>query len=258
MVALGRELGDRRLELLGRRLLIVALLELGEVTERRRADQGIQRGRRHAPRAAVPLVCAAVAGHAGTDGGRIDESSALCDDASAIGAHADSVNAAMLTLTQQWVRLRVEGRLAEAAQLIDDNAAPCSANSPEPMRSVRGAGSIRATRCRPDGCCGNSRATSPASRMTRSGSRRWHSSPRWRPGSAIAASAAVLDAAMAPSMLGSWSRGSARPCTGRWVGIRAPLALLLGRDEEAASSPTPAVMAAERMGSAGCRGGLRA
>ena len=56
--------------------------------------------------------------------GRIEESAARCDEAAALGALADSVNSVMLTLTQRWVRLRVEGRLSEAAAVMEEHGPP--------------------------------------------------------------------------------------------------------------------------------------
>ena len=120
VVSLGVRAGERRLELLGRRLLLAALLELGEIAD---VDAQIRAFSAAADAIREPLYRWYVPlwrGMRALMAGRIEESAASCDEAEAVGALAHSANAAMLVMTQRWVRLRVEGRLAEAAQLIDD------------------------------------------------------------------------------------------------------------------------------------------
>jgi hypothetical protein len=119
VVAIGRALGDRRLELLGRRLRIVALLELAEIGE---ADAEIRAFSVSSEAIREPLYrwyAPLWRGMRALMAGNAEESAACCDEAAALGAMADSANATMLTLTQRWVRLRVEGRLAEAAAMME-------------------------------------------------------------------------------------------------------------------------------------------
>ena len=70
IVRLGAETGDRQLELLGLRLRIVALLEIGDVGAADVAVGAFRADRRAAAPAAVPLVCAVVAGDARPDARR--------------------------------------------------------------------------------------------------------------------------------------------------------------------------------------------
>ena len=249
VVALGSALDDRRLELLGRRLLIVALLELGAVTE---VDAQIRMYSAAAEVIREPLYRWYVPLWRGTRAlmaGRVDDSTALCAEAASLGADADSVNAVMLTLTQQWVRLRVEGRLAEAARLMDEHATAVFGELAGTYAvGRRGAGSTPATSRRPGGYCTSSPATSPVSPRMRSGFRPWRSWPRWLPDSAIGRAPSFSTPPWRPSMPGWWSKASGRPCTGHSAPTAAPLALLLGRHDEARSLAAAAAEAAERMG----------
>jgi tetratricopeptide (TPR) repeat protein len=118
VVALGVSLRDRRLELLGRRLLIVALLELGDIggvdDEIRMFASAAEALREPLYRWYVPLW----RGMRALMAGDLDESSRHCDEAEALGKLAHSHNAAMLTFTQRWVRQRVAGDLAEAGRSL--------------------------------------------------------------------------------------------------------------------------------------------
>jgi hypothetical protein len=119
VVALGLSLRDRRLELLGRRLLIVALLELGEIggvdDEIRSFAAAADALREPLYRWYVPLW----RGMRALMAGDLAESARLCDEAEALGKLAHSHNAAMLTFTQRWVRQRVAGDLAAAGRFLD-------------------------------------------------------------------------------------------------------------------------------------------
>ena len=115
-------LGERRLELLGRRVLLAALLELGEIAE---VDAQIRAFSTAAEAIREPLYRWYVPlwrGMRAMMAGRIEESAACCDEAESVGALAHSgkrgdarVHPALGPVA------RSEGRLAEAAQLIDDH-----------------------------------------------------------------------------------------------------------------------------------------
>jgi len=114
---------NRPLELLGRRLRIVALLELGRLRDARAeidryawVADGL---RQPLYRWYVPLWRGALAMAAG-DLGTAQRCTA---EAERLGALAGSQNAAVLTIIQRWVRLRHERRFGEAAALMAELAA---------------------------------------------------------------------------------------------------------------------------------------
>lgn len=108
---------NRPLELLGRRLQMVALLELGRLGEARdeigRYARIADHLRQPLYRWYVPLWRAALA----MAEGDVASSERWTAEALRIGALAESGNAAVLTTVQRWVRLRHEQRLDEAAAL---------------------------------------------------------------------------------------------------------------------------------------------
>lgn len=115
---------DPHLELLGRRLLVVALLEQGRLAE---ADVEIDAFERVADRLREPLYRWYVPlwrGMRALTRGELEESSAWCKEAAEIGARAHSDNAAMLTAQQKWLRLRALGRFTDASRLLEDAFAP--------------------------------------------------------------------------------------------------------------------------------------
>jgi tetratricopeptide (TPR) repeat protein len=123
VVRLARAAGDRPLELLGRRLRLVALLELGEIAD---ADVEIERFAQVADQVRQPLYRWYVPlwrGMRDLMRGDIEAAARHCALAEEIGQLARSHNARMLTFTQRWVRLRYQGRVTEAgramAQLIE-------------------------------------------------------------------------------------------------------------------------------------------
>jgi tetratricopeptide (TPR) repeat protein len=118
VVRLARVAGDRQLELLGRRLRMVALLEIGEVGE---ADIEIERFAQVADGLRQPLYRWYVPlwrGMRDLMRGELAEAARQCAGAEEIGALAHSDNARFLTFTQWWVRQRYEGRFPEAGQAM--------------------------------------------------------------------------------------------------------------------------------------------
>jgi tetratricopeptide (TPR) repeat protein len=116
VVRLARETGDRQLELLGRRLRLLALLEVGDVGA---ADIEIERFAQVADRLRQPLYRWYVPlwrGMRALMRRDIDEAARQCAIAEEIGALAHSDNAGMLTFTQSWVRQRYQGRFSEAGE----------------------------------------------------------------------------------------------------------------------------------------------
>lgn len=118
VVQLAREAGDRQLELLGRRLRRLALLEVDHVSE---ADAEIRRFALVADRLRQPLYRWYVPPWRGMRAlmrRDIDEAARQCATAEEIGALAHSDNARMLTFTQSWVRERYQGRFAAAGEAL--------------------------------------------------------------------------------------------------------------------------------------------
>ncbi len=116
VIALASALGDRGLELMGRRLRLVALLELGDT---RAADAEVQGFARLAEALGQPLYLWYVPlwrGLRAFQDGRLDEAERLTAEAAATGARAHSENAAMLTGVQRWFALRERGRSQEALE----------------------------------------------------------------------------------------------------------------------------------------------
>lgn len=251
VVAIGLGLGDRRLELLGRRLLIAALLELGDMVE-----TDVQIGmfsasaetiREPLYRWYVPLWRAMRA----LMKGRVDESAALCVEAEQLGAMANSTNATMLTLAQRWVRLRVEGRLTEAAGLIDAKAL-------EVFGDLAGTEALSALSRLQLGDVDGARTS--LQELTAD----LHRIPldaEWLPTMAQLAemaialgdrdSAAVLDRAMAPFDHRIVVEGIGAAVCGTLGAYRAPLALLLGRADQSRELAAAATATAQRMGLVG-------
>ena len=118
VVRLARAAGDRPLELLGRRLRVVALLEMGEIGE---VDAEIERFAQVADQIRQPLYRWYVPLWRGMrelmrrDIGAVARH---CEIAEEIGALAHSENARFLTFTQRWVRQCYEGRYAEAGRAM--------------------------------------------------------------------------------------------------------------------------------------------
>ena len=117
IIRLGQSTGERHLELLGRRLRLVALLEVGDVGE---ADREIRRFGHIAEPLRQPLYLWYVPlwrGMRALMRADVAEAARECARAEAIGA-AHSDNARVLTFTQWWVRQRCEGRFSQAGSAM--------------------------------------------------------------------------------------------------------------------------------------------
>jgi tetratricopeptide (TPR) repeat protein len=120
IVRLGAETGDRQLELLGLRLRIVALLEIGDLGA---ADIAVHRFALIAERLRQPLYRWYVPlwrGMRALMRRELGQAAQRCAEAEQIGAQAASGNATALTFTQWWVRRRYEGHQAEAGSAMAD------------------------------------------------------------------------------------------------------------------------------------------
>jgi tetratricopeptide (TPR) repeat protein len=118
VIRLGLHAADPRLELLGRRLRLVALLETGEIGE---ADAEIERFARVADRLRQPLYRWYVPlwkGMRALMRREVDEAARRRAEAEELGARADSRNATVLVFTQWWVQQRYERRFAEAGEAM--------------------------------------------------------------------------------------------------------------------------------------------
>ena len=122
IVAWATSTGDRRLQLLGRRTRLVALLELGDTAG---ADAEIEAYDRTAGSLRQPLYLWYVPlwrGMRAAAQGRMDEAVQLCDEAARIGRAAGSVNAMMLSAVLRWTVRVEQARPAEAAAAIAELA----------------------------------------------------------------------------------------------------------------------------------------
>ena len=120
VIRLALRSADPRLELLGRRLRLVALLEDGEVGE---ADAEIERFARVADRLRQPLYRWYVhlwRGMRALMRRELEEAARRRAEAEELGARAHSGNATVLTFTQWWVLQRYEGRFAEAGTAMTE------------------------------------------------------------------------------------------------------------------------------------------
>ncbi|HEX2048026.1 MAG TPA: AAA family ATPase [Acidimicrobiales bacterium] len=141
VVRLAQEAGDLPLELLGRRLRVVALLELGHVGQ---VDVEIERFAQVAEQVRQPLYRWYVPLWRGMRALMLCEVGAAarqCAVAEEIGALGQSMNARMLTFTQWWVRQRYEGRFAEAGRAMaavvePDEGAPATTPAGWPYPAV--------------------------------------------------------------------------------------------------------------------------
>jgi tetratricopeptide (TPR) repeat protein len=116
VVRLARLLGDRELELLGRRLRLVALLELGDMPS---ADEEVSRFERVADSLRQPLYRWYVPlwhGMRALMRGDLAEAIRLNAEAEHAGRLAHSQNAVLLTLTQRWVCQRAAGEFVESGE----------------------------------------------------------------------------------------------------------------------------------------------
>jgi tetratricopeptide (TPR) repeat protein len=117
IIRLALSIGDRSTELLGRRLRVVALLELGDTVE---TDAEIEAYARLAGLIRQPLYGWYVPLWRGTRAlmqGQLDRSQALADEASAVGAQAQSENATVLAEALRWYIGREAGQLDQTPAL---------------------------------------------------------------------------------------------------------------------------------------------
>lgn len=118
VIALATASGQRPLELLGRRLRIVALMERGKLID---ADLEVDAFERVADvlrqpfyRWYVPLWRSTLA----MTGGRFEDAARWTDEAERLGELAHSENAEILVAVQRFVRLRHEGHFPDAAEVV--------------------------------------------------------------------------------------------------------------------------------------------
>ncbi len=136
IVAIGEREGDGPLELLGRRLRFVALLELGRF--KAADDEAAAYGRR-ADAVGNPLYAWYVplwAGQRALIEGKVDACDAAIDEARTLGRAAGSINAEMLCVVLGWIRDWTGGDYAGAVRGIDTLAR----DNPELMVYLAAAG----------------------------------------------------------------------------------------------------------------------
>lgn len=247
-VRLASQAGDRRLGLLGLRHAALASLELGDM------DAFDDHARQFAADADVigdPLYGWYVPlwrGMRALMHGDTAAAAAACAAAAAIGDTVGSVNCRMLTLTQTWVRLRVEGRFAEASQALMTEAGEVF--GPEPGNVM-----LEAICHLHAGDLDRARAAVARVRNLLEGL------PRDSEWLATLAQAAEVASALGDADLASVVDELLAPFDGRVVvegigaavcgpvgAVRAPLARMLGRPEEADALAATASAQAATMG----------
>jgi hypothetical protein len=115
IVSLASAVGDRPLELLGRRLRAAALLEMGDLAG---FDDDVARFADVAGNLRQPMYGWYVPlwhGLRALMRSELDAAAVATDTARQIGQRAESVNALVLTLTQRWVSERMQGRSSPSA-----------------------------------------------------------------------------------------------------------------------------------------------
>ena len=243
VVRLARAAGDRPLELLGRRLRVVALLETGDVAG---ADMEIERFAQLAEQLRQPLYRWYVPlwrGMRALMRGDREVAARQCAAAEEIGALAHSDNARSLTYTQAWVRQRYEGTVTEI-----DGTVTTPAGWPYPVVVAVQRGDL-------DGACALFEEWIDA------GLERRPRDSEWLPDSAQLAEAAVLAGCRPAAEL---LYGELRPyahlfciegigaaCTGSVAWYLSLLARFLGRLDMAAAHEAQAKEAHRRVGFAG-------
>ncbi|MEV6975882.1 AAA family ATPase, partial [Kitasatospora sp. NPDC093806] len=126
IVALARSLPepDRELELLGRRLRLVALLELGRLADVDAEIRAYQAGARALDRPLYSWYVPLWRGMRALLEWRVEDCRAALAETEALGRRADSANAAVLAATQRWCLLAESGGPPEeVAALLDAVAA---------------------------------------------------------------------------------------------------------------------------------------
>lgn len=243
VVRLAQAAGDRPLELLGRRLRLVALLETGEVRE---ADAEIERFAQLADQIRQPLYRWFVPlwrGMRALMRGDLDVAARQCAVAEEVGALAHSDNARSLTFTQSWVRQRYAGGAVEI-----DGSVTTPAGWPYPVVLAVQRGELE-------------QARALFEQWLAAGLERRPRDSEWLPDSAQLAEAAVLAGCRPAAEL---LYGQLRPyahliciegigaaCTGSVAWYLARLARFLGRYDEAAAYQAQAEEAHRLVGFAG-------
>jgi tetratricopeptide (TPR) repeat protein len=251
VVRLARDAGDRPLELLGRRLRVVALLETGQVEE---ADFEIDRFAQVADQIRQPLYRWYVPlwrGMRALMRGEPEAAARQCAIAEDIGALAHSDNARVLTFTQWWVRSRYEGRFDDINRATADLAGSqpmTPAGWPYPVVLAAQRGELSRARRLFEQWLGNGLARRPRD-------------SEWLPDSAQLAEVAVLAgcrpvAELLYSELRPYAdlfciEGIGAACTGSVSWYLSLLARFLDRREEAAAYEAQAKEAHRRVGFAG-------
>ena len=197
IIELSLTVGSRALELLGRRLRIVALLERGRLadaaTEVNVFARVADRQRQPLYRWYVPLWRATLAMTAG----ELDAARRWTNEAEAVGALCRSENARILVAVQRFVRLRYEGRFGEAAVAV----APLFPD----LQEMASPASLEGSTLVLDVLRGNlQRATLVADRLAPQGFSTSHADSEWVPNLAqlADASAALSHAGLAAAVYG--------------------------------------------------------
>jgi tetratricopeptide (TPR) repeat protein len=243
VVRLARAAGDRPLELLGRRLRVVALLEMGDIAE---VDAEIERFTQVADQLRQPLYRWYVPlwrGMRALMRGDREVAAHQCALAEEIGAMAHSENARSLTFTQSWVRRRYEGEAVEIAGTVTTPA-----GWPYPVVLAVHRGQL-------------DEARALFVRWLAAGFEHRPRDSEWLPDSVQLAEAAVLAgchpaAAQLYRQLRPYAHlyaieGIGAACTGSVAWYLARLARFLGRHDEAAAHEARAAEAHRRIGFAG-------
>ena len=251
VVRLAQQAGDRPLELLGRRLRVVALLESGDMAG---ADVEIERFALVADQIRQPLYRWYVPlwrGMRSLMRGDLDAAARQCAVAEEIGALAHSDNARTLVFAQSWVRWRYEGRVDE----IDEALAGLAASKPLTPAGWPYPVVVAAQRGELD------QARSLFEQWLDAGLERRPRDSEWLPDSAQLAEVAVLAgcrpvAELLYDQLRPYAHrycieGIGAACTGSVAWYLALLARFLGRHDEAATYGAQAVEAHRRVGFAG-------
>jgi hypothetical protein len=142
IVAIAEALGDARMELLGRRLRLVALLETADVDA---ADAEIAAFERRADAIRQPLYSWYVPLWRATRAlmsGRLDEAERWLDEAELRGTSAHSTNARMLVAAHRWCRLIDVGDVEEQAVLMHDASTTEGISAPDAQVALMRAAAV--------------------------------------------------------------------------------------------------------------------
>ena len=253
VVRLARQVPDRQLELLGRRLRLVALLETGDVAE---ADAEIERFALVADGLRQPLYRWYVPlwrGMRALMRRDLDEAAKRRAEAEELGEMAHSDNAFALTFTQWWVQERYEGRCVEAGRAMaealgdSDHSGPPITVGPRAVAALQTGDTLKARVL--------------LEQWVEAGLHERLQDSEWLPEAAQKAEAAVVAGSLsvAETLYGQLRPYAHRFCvegigaafTGSVAWYIALLARFLGHDEEAAGYEAQARAAHRRAGLVG-------